>query len=418
MPFIVIYMISLFIAPQLWIEPFVGLRPDIFIYGIGIIPAFLSGRERLTSITWQDLFFILMLAWIILSSSVKGFGPRTPAIIADYLKYFLLYKLVSATVGTVERLRKVSFLIILFALILAVEGIQHFHSSNGLGWAGQTLGWIDPDAARQGVRGRTRWINIFDGPGVFCVVFTIAIPFVLQFLVGPSRWRRRILGLLVMVPIVIAIYYTGSRGGFLATLAVISIFLAIRWGFSPMKLGIVTALGLLIFMIAPAYITTLKDQSHSASHRVDMWSEGIEMLQHNPVFGIGKGNFQRYTSMLIAHNSSIEIMGETGFVGLFFWSGLIYMSLKNIVAYVQAEKDEINKSCVTALGLSVAGYVISSMFVTLEYETFYFLLGLCAVAGSQLAEPVRFTRTDFLKVFSICTGWVLFLKGFVMAYTG
>jgi O-antigen ligase len=410
-------MISLFIAPQLWIEPFVGWRPDLFLYGIWILLVFLGGDSRkLRPVTAQDRFFLLMIVWIALSSAVNGFRPHSATVIAGYLKYFLLYKLVAATTGTVERMRTVTFLLVLFALVLAVEGIQHRHSLGGLGWAGQTLGWIDPDAARQGVPGRIRWINIFDGPGVFCVVFTMTVPFVIQYLSGPFRWSTKIIGAVVMVPITLAIYYTGSRGGFLATLAVVSIFAAIRWGISPVKIGLTVALGILLFMAAPAYLTTMNDQSHSATHRLDMWAEGLEMVQQNPVFGIGKGNFQGYTSMLIAHNSSVEIMGETGLVGLFFWAGLIYMSLKNVISYVQVEKNEVNKSYFMALGLSVTGYIISSMFVTLEYETFYFLLGLCAVPGRLMSKAVPFTKKDFASVSAICIGWVVFLKAFVIFY--
>jgi hypothetical protein len=109
-------------------------------------------------------------------------------------------------------------------------------------------------------------------------------------------------------------------------------------------------------------------------------------------------------------------MGETGLVGLFFWVGLTYMSLKNVIGYLKFETNEVNRSYVTALGLSVVGYLISSMFVTLEYETYYFLLGLCSVAGKQLAEKIEFTWRDFRIIGSICIGWVLFIKTFVILY--
>ena len=171
-------------------------------------------------------------------------------------------------------------------------------------------------------------------------------------------------------------------------------------------------------MLAPAYLTTMDDPSKSAKHRVDMWIEGVEMVQQNPVFGIGKGNFLSYTGRLIAHNSSIEIMGETGLPGLFFWIGLIYISLKNVFSYVQESEDEGNRSYAIALGLSVIGYIISSMFVTLEYETFYFLLGLCAALGFQVKQPGQFVEKDFWRLLFITLGWVIFIKTFVMLYSG
>jgi O-antigen ligase len=147
-----------------------------------------------------------------------------------------------------------------------------------------------------------------------------------------------------------------------------------------------------------------------------MWIEGVEMVQQNPLLGVGKGNFLKYTGKLLAHNSSIEIMGETGLPGLFFWVGLIYMSLKNLLFYIRESENERDKAYAIALGLSVLGYIASSMFVTLEYETLYFLLGLCAAAGFRLKQPNLFTERDFWAVSTITVGWAIFIKLFVMLY--
>jgi O-antigen ligase len=160
----------------------------------------------------------------------------------------------------------------------------------------------------------------------------------------------------------------------------------------------------------------MDDESKSATYRLAMWIEGVEMIQQNPVFGIGKGKFLNYTGKLIAHNSSVEIMGETGLPGLIFWVGLLYMGIKNIFHYVRETEDENSRSYAMALGLSVAGYLISSVFVTLEYETLYFLVGLCAAVGFMLKEPPSFTERDFRFIGFISVGWVLALKGFLMVY--
>ena len=171
-----------------------------------------------------------------------------------------------------------------------------------------------------------------------------------------------------------------------------------------------------IFALAPSYLTTMDDQNKSAKYRLAMWLEGVEMVQQNPVFGIGKGNFLNYTGKLIAHNSSVEIMGETGLPGLFFWIGLLYMGIKNIVYYVRETDNESSRAYAMALGLSVGGYIVSSMFVTLEYETLYFLVGMCAAVGFLLKEPISFTKWDF-KVVSVMTlGWVVGMKAFLMVY--
>jgi hypothetical protein len=409
-----LYLATLFIAPQLWIQPFVGLRVDFVVYPLWILALGLSRERNPVTLTAQDKLFLLMLLWMVVSMAASGFHERSAELILNYAKWFVLYKLVSSTVSSDERLKKVALMLVGFALVLAIEGIQHITRESGLGWAGQSLGWIDASADGPG---RTRWINIFDGPGVFCVAYTVALPFLLHYLGAPFKKRVRLLGMALLGLLLTAIYFTGSRGGFLTVLSLFGLFTAIRYKVSVMRMALAGAVILLVFTAAPSYLTTMQDQSKSAKHRVDMWIEGVEMVQQNPLFGIGKGNFLGYTGSLIAHNSSIEIMGETGLPGLFFWIGLLYMGLKNIAYYVRQTEDESSRSYAIALGLSVVGYVISSMFVTLEYETLYFLLGLCASFGFRLKEPISFTKRDFGIVCSMTLGWVVGIKAFVMVYS-
>jgi hypothetical protein len=413
---IFLYLTTLFIAPQLWIEPFVDLRVDLYVYPMWALMLLLARERNPFVLTAMDKFFLLMLLWIVASFFVNGFHDNSTEIIINYTKWFVLYKLVSATVSSDDRFKSVALMLVFFALVLAIEGIDHRTGDSGLGWAGQAMGWIDPSAMEAGEPGRTRWINIFDGPGVFCVVYTIALPFLLHYLAAPFRAGTRLLAMALLGTLLVAIYFTGSRGGFLTTLALFAFFVAIRFRMSPIKIASVGGVIMAVFMVAPSYLTTMDDQSKSAKHRIDMWIEGVEMVQQNPVVGVGKGNFLRYTGRLIAHNSSVEIMGETGLPGLFFWFGLLYMGLKNVVCYVLEAKDESNKSYAIALGLSVVGYFISSLFVTLEYETYYFLLGLCAALGFRLSKPNQFIERDFWIISAMTLGWVVAIKAFVMVY--
>lgn len=413
---ILIYLTTLFIAPQLWVEPFVDLRVDFYVYPAWLLAVFFAREKNPLTLTALDKFFLLMLSWMILSMAVNGFNERSTDIIVNYTKWFVLFKLVSMTVTSADRLRAVALMLVFFGLVLALEGIEHKTSESGLGWAGQTLGWIDPEAAAAGEPGRTRWVNIFDGPGVFCVVYTIALPFLMQYLVSPFGGGARLLGAGSLGMLLVAIYFTGSRGGFLTTLAVFAFFVAVRYKVSLVKIAFVSSVISAAFMLAPSYITTLDDPSKSSKHRVEMWIEGVEMVQQNPLFGVGKGNFLQYTGKLIAHNSSIEIMGETGLPGLFFWIGLLYMALKNVLYYVRECENERDKAYATALGLSVLGYIASSMFVTLEYETLYFLLGLCAALGFRLKQPNLFTERDFWTISTMTVGWAILIKVFVMLY--
>jgi len=417
MLFIFIYLVLLFIAPQLWIEPFVGVRVDLYLYPVWLGWVVMSGRAgELFRLGPQDKFFAAWVVWIGVSMAVNGFQPASGDIILNYVKWFVLYRLTVASLPTLTHVHRALLLLFLFGMVLSLEGIQHMNSAGGTGWAGQGFAWIDVAAAKAGVAGRTRWINIFDGPGVFCVIYTIALPFAMRYFGKPFGAGKRVFGAVLLAPLLLATFYTGSRGGFLATVAVFGLYMVLKFRISLTRIALIGAVLLAVLALAPKYLTSTSDAERSAQHRVDMWGEGVEMVTYNPVFGIGKGNFLGYTGKLIAHNSAIEIMGETGFSGLFLWLGIIYMAFKNLYAAYRENEDPEERSYIVALGLSVAGYILSSMFVTLEYETFYFLLALPAAVGNTLSVRPSFTKEDFWRVGTIMVAFFLGVKGFVMLY--
>lgn len=418
MVFILLYLTFLFIAPQLWIEPFVGVRVDLFLYPTWLGYCLFTARfAQLFRLDDQDRFFLLMLVWFFLSMAIKGWKVESLQIIADYAKWFVLYRLVIVTVGDVARLRKMVLMLLVLVTLLAVEGIQHMHSPDRLGWAGQTFGWVDGAAAEIGLDKRTRWISIFDGPGVFCVAYTIALPFALFYTGAPFSWWTRILSMTLVPPLLLAIYYTGARGGYLTAIAIIGLFVALKSRISLRRLAMGGLLGVLILMLAPGYVTSTRDSHHSAQKRIDMWAQGVDMAQANPVLGIGRGNFKYDTGSLVAHNSVIEVMGETGFVGLFLWIGISYLGIKKLLLFQsQSSIDPVDRAYVNGVGLSIVGYLVSAMFVTIEYETFYVLLAMSAIAGRALPEPVRFAPRDALLIGAFMGLFFVGVKIFVMMY--
>ena len=414
---ITIYFISLFIAPQLWIEPFVNMRVDLFIYPAWLVYLAFSGRiNKFFEYNKQDILFILFVVWLIGSAVINDGNANTKDIIVNYIKWFVLYKMVAATVQDNEAFIKTIHKLILIVFVIVIEAIQHKLSADGIGWAGQTLAWVDQSVTDAGGTGRTRWINIFDGPGVFCVMFTLILPFIVIRQDNAFSKTEKLVAYCLMVPLLYAIWTTGSRGGFLATLVIFASYTLSRLNISfnaMLRIGIFLSV---VFMLAPSHLTTMRDSNKSAQHRVDMWVEGIEMVQQNPVLGIGRGNFSHYTGSLIAHNSSIEIMGELGLPGLYLWIALIYMAFKTIMHKLATEPDQRIKSYYRGLIICIVGYLANSMFVTLEYETFYFILAMARSLDSNNDEKLLFDGKDMLRVFYILVGFFATIKIFVQLY--
>ena len=244
----------------------------------------------------------------------------------------------------------------------------------------------------------------------------MALPFIIQHFDKHYSSMVKLFATLFLVPLALAIYYTGSRGGFLASVACLFAYILSRSKLTFKQLIVASSISFLLFMTAPAFLTATHDSHGSAQNRVDVWKEGLEMVRYNPVFGIGKGNYASYTGSLIAHNSAIEVMGETGLPGLFLWLSLITISFKGIWAFY-ASTDNLNqKSYAMALAISIIGYIASSMFVTLEYETFYLLLGFAAALGEVSGQEITFSKKDCSRVAYLMFGWIILLKVFFIIY--
>jgi putative inorganic carbon (hco3(-)) transporter len=413
-----IYLVTLLLAPQLWLQPFVGIPVHAILFPIWFLMVFLKSRLTPDKILHQDLCFVLLILWMIVSMVMNGSlmveNRDMGLVISYYAKIAVLYWFLSCSVRSSGQVKTVMVVFVILALLLSIEGIQH--KLTGVGWAGQKLGWIDPEVLVAGGTGRTRWVGIFDGPGVFAVIYTVALPFVLAGLNKAFPLYVRIVSLISLPLIAVATYFNGSRGGFLATLAVFVLYFGKNLKRSKVSAFFGIALAVGFFVAAPAYMTEVNDGSKSSYHRIEMWSEGFEMVTTHPIFGIGRGNFRSYTGSLVAHNSAVEIMGETGFIGLLIWISLVYLSMKNAYLYAKLAEGQTDRLIAWALFVAIAGYVVSSMFVTLEYETFYFLLAIAGVLGRRLENPLRFGKRDLKIVVLMGLGWLAFTYGLINWY--
>lgn len=411
-----IYLAFLLIAPQLWVPGLVGIPVDKILYPIWLVTLILRGRiQLLTRFDLADKLFVGFLVWMALSIMINGSTEASEGQLYLYLRILILYKLVSASVTSAAEVMHILLFFVFLAVILAVETIDHKTSQDLLGWAGQTLAWVDPSVLEAGGTGRARWVGIFNGPGVFCVVFTVALGICLPQVEGGNRLTKSLLASAVIVLLCIATYLTGSRGGFLATLAVVGFFTATRGRLRTRNVIVGAVISVAALMLVPASLTSMQDSMHSAQHRVEMWAEGLEMMKQNPIFGIGRGNYRNYTESLIAHNSAIEIGGETGLIGLMLWGAFIYVCLKSAIFSWKRGTSRLDTNVGLGLVLALLGYLVSAMFVTLEYETLYFLLALCVVQSRQQPE-VRLGVGEVMLGFVVLGLGLISLQLFVTAY--
>lgn len=235
---------------------------------------------------------------------------------------------------------------------------------------------------------------------------------------GVVRRGLPLLGLLVMTAVMIR---TGSRGGFLALIAVALVVLVAWRGIRlAWRVGGV-ALGVLVFgFFANAgywqMMSTMEDLNAdynvtSTTGRVQVWKRGIGYMMENPVFGVGVYDFESAEGHLsvmatesapgrgfkwsAAHNSFVQIGAELGIPGLLLFLALCVELFRRSIRMARSELggafNPMLADVVVAMlaGFYVAGFFLSQAYSQLLYFIVAMVLGLDRLAAPLLARRQR-----------------------------
>jgi O-antigen ligase len=125
----------------------------------------------------------------------------------------------------------------------------------------------------------------------------------------------------------------------------------------------------------------------SALGRLDMWQSGIRMLAHNPVFGVGFGefpaNYQAHARNPVqweprdAHNSFVKAAAETGLVGFIPFMALVFLTVRT--GYRGRKKEEADETPMQravrrSLLPSMVGFCVAAFFLSQCWSWFLFIL--------------------------------------------
>jgi len=337
-------------------------------------------------------------AWGWMSGALEGLLTIAPAIFC--------YFLIRSAIESKRQLRWLGYTLVALTLFHAVNGIVQFHTGVGLGGvvpieAHSLETGEDTDARVARIRGT----GIFNDPNDLGLTLVIVVP----FLAGPLTRRTtpaafRIAALLLLIPILVALYYTNSRGGIFGLAAAL-----LPYGYR--RLGKVAGMLLagagLVTLIAvgPSRMASLDASEASAQKRVQSWAEGLQMFKSQPLFGVG---FGRYTDFnrLVAHNSFIHALGELGLFGSFCFVGMGYWffhSTRRAGGQTAWGED---------LWQSGLGLAVCAMFLSRQYSVLVFVWLALSGAYAQVmtdhpAESHRPALVHLTRIAAVTAGGVL-----------
>jgi putative inorganic carbon (HCO3(-)) transporter len=309
-----------------------ALRPAV-LSGLLAIVIYLADRreERRANLLWvrTTKCLIALLVWMVLS--VPGAlvdGTSFDLVFDDFVKTVLMYLVVAGAVRGPRDVERLSVVYLIAATVYAGVVISRFAVGSGDDWRLGHLYYYDAND--------------------FATFAVTAMPLGLYFLHSPRGTLARLLAVAALAVLTLAFVRTGSRGGFVALVAVIAFVvarytvIALRWRIAATALVTVVVLGAASDQYWQQMSTILSDADYNRtdeSGRLQIWSRGVGYMLQYPILGVGPNNFQAAEGMLspfsdrqqfgigvrwnAPHNSYIQAGAELGLPGLVIFISLI-----------------------------------------------------------------------------------------------
>jgi O-antigen ligase len=382
------------------------LRPAILTGLLGIALYLFDHRGcRRPRLLWMNAtkWLLALLCWMALS--VPGAllpGYSFDLVVDNFIKTVLMYVVMVGAVRGIRDVERLAGVYLFSAASYATVVLTRFDLGSGTEWRLGHLYYYDAND--------------------FATFAVTAMPLGLYFTMAARRIGTRLFGLAALSVLTVAFVRSGSRGGFIALVAVAA-FIVVRYTAVPLRwrLGSLAIVGLLVLGAASdtywrqmSTILSDNDYNHTEeSGRVQIWRRGVGYMLEHPIFGVGPNNFGAAEGLLspfavrqqfgigvrwnAPHNSFVQVGAELGVPGLVFFLALIASAVGALRGRNgdQASDDaESLPELRQVLTASIVGFVVGAFFLSLAYaEMLYTLIALAAGLNKVTApEPVRRMR--------------------------
>ncbi|MGB5813210.1 MAG: O-antigen ligase family protein, partial [Polyangiales bacterium] len=322
--------------------------------------------------------WILALALAVVLSSILGTDPAGSwALFTDvFVKILIVYGLLVYLVDSKAQAVRLHLSLAVCTVAVALYAL-HLRSS----------GVAIVEGNRAGL------VGLLGDPNDLALVLLLAVPVFTELALGSHGLRRIAWGVPLAI-LVTGIFATVSRGGALGLMAV---FAAIFFDRGRLGMRLLLAPAVAALVVGLLILAGVNDRSsgsfqsgqldESAEGRLDMWQSGVRMAAHNPVFGVGFGqfpdNYQQYARNPVqweprdAHNSFTKAAAETGLVGFIPFMALVFLTLR--VAYDRRKADipedtPMQRAVRRSIFPSMVGFCVAGFFLSQCWSWFLFIL--------------------------------------------
>lgn len=342
----------------------------------------------------------------------------------DYFKKLLYFLLFVGLISTPGRLRTFLLCFVLFATVVAALAVLQFHELIKLPNLNPIKDTSQNAFGKQTFIYRLQGSGIFQDPNDLCILLVISLLLALYWLTDTRSGFPRFGMIAPLLLFAYALSRTQSRGGMLALLAGLGVFMRMRFGWlQSLLLGLI--LIPLLLVVFAGRQTNISTSEGTARERIQIWSDSLALFRQYPLFGVGVDEADQQVGH-VAHNSYIHSFVEMGFFGGFFYVGAFALALGSFYRFGTANRvilDPELRRLYPYLFATVAAYAAGMLSLTLCYIIpTYTMLALAivyrriTVASPPLPVP-RFDGPLVLRLgglsIAVLVGFSVFVRLFV-----
>jgi len=253
--------------------------------------------------------------------------------------------------------------------------------------------------------------GVFENPNDLAINIALNWPLCVAFFFLARGFKKALWagGILIMLS---GVELTYSRSGFLA-IAMAGVLVLWEFAVHGRRFYLIFLggfLGVALLIVSPGHyaqriasiVTGQQEDTMdrgSREARKQLFLKSVSTAVHNPVFGVGAGNFEVLSgNWHVAHNTYTEIAAEGGFPALMLFLLVIYRTFFNLR---QVRKSNVYKLdseiriLTGGLWVAVVAYLVSAFFASTEYSMYpYFLVAYTTALYQITRAQSRLTEGE------------------------
>jgi O-antigen ligase len=297
-----------------------------------------------------------------------------------WLKKSLFFYLFICVVSDSRRIRGALWSLVLALLVLS-----------GMGWQNYLSG-VD------GFGGRLSSVGNYNNPNSFGLLLTVSWPLVFCLMESEKNVLKKGVLILFLVLMFLTCIYTKSRGSLLSLSLSVTLCLLFSRQLLKSKVLKTVALAGVYLAVGGFALTMIMSRSDvtgmvgsgeaSGGDRLLAWRAALAMFLDHPFFGVGWYHFVDYCldygldKKLVAHNTLLSVLAETGLVGFSLFIAILAMTLRQLYRMVRfyqnrLEYQEFYLLCYGAF-ISLVCFQVNTLFSVKDHEPVYWFILMLA----------------------------------------